>query len=176
MVVSPSLLPTDQWYGRCLSGPVLAIHIGRPEITRALPMSNQKQSESCLKGANRGRRGPRKGPKRGPRRARGGPDGLQDDPRASVPALDRSPARFPSKTGPVLGCSGVRFGAQVGSQIVQNWPRSASKKGVKICMPKNTPGEPESELQEVSGRPPARLKSSNPYVFYDVFEVSSLCA
>ena len=169
MVVSPSSLPTDQWYGRCLSGPLLAIHIRRPEITRALPMSSQKQSECCLKGPNRGRRGPRKGPKRGPRRARGGPDGLQDDPRASVPALDRSPVRFPSKTGPIRGCFGVRFGPQVGPQIVQNWPRSASKKGVEICMPKKTPGEPESQLTEASARPPARLKSFKSYVFYDVF-------
>ena len=130
-------------------------HSRRSEIARTLPKTSQRRPENGPKGALKGRRGPREGLQRGPRRARGGPGGHLDGPSASIPALGHSPSYLPVKTWPVLGCFGVRFGAQVGLKIVQNWPQSASKKGVEICMLKNTPGQPESQLQEASGRPPA---------------------
>ena len=151
-------------------------HSRRSEIARTLPKTSQRRLENGPKGAKKGRRGPPERPKTGPRRARGGPGGLQDDPSASIPTLGGSPGRLPELTGPVRGCFGVRFGSQVGPRIVQNRPRSALKKGIEICVPKKTPGEPESQLTEASARPPAKLKSFKSYVFYDVFEVSSLCA
>mgnify|MGYP006888797298 CR=1 FL=1 len=121
-------------------------HSRRSEIARTLPKTSQIRPENGPKGAKKGRRGPREGPKRDPRRARGGPGGPLDGPSDSTSALGGSPVRLLVKTGPVLGCFGVRFGPQVGPQIVQNWPRSASKKGVELCMPKKTPGEPESQV------------------------------
>ena len=120
-------------------------HGRRSEIARTPPKTSQRLPENGPKGAKKGRRGPREGPKRDPRRARGGPGGPLDGPSDSTSALGGSPVRLAVKTGPVLGCFGVRFGAQVGPQIVQNWPRSASKKGVQICTRKNTGGEPESQ-------------------------------
>ena len=71
---------------------------------------------------------------------------------AAPPDFHQKPGRFWAVLGSVLGPKLAPKSFKIG-------PGARRKKGVKICTPKNPPGEPERELQEVPGRPPARLKS-----------------
>ena len=136
------------------------------------PKTARKRPKRRPQGPKRAPRRAQKGPKKGPRR----PRRASGRPKREHPRIGPQPIVSCSKTGPVLACLGVRFGAQVGPQIVQNGPRSAPRDGVEMCIFKNTPEEPESQLEEVSGRPPATPKSFKSCVVYYVFEVSSLYA
>ena len=145
---------------------------------RNSPNTAQDQPKAARTRPKRRQQGPKRAPRRAPKGRQTGPRRprrASGRPKREHPRVGRQP--WPS-SGVNRAGSGLFWGPFWGPSWADNSPKltlERVQKGVETCMPEKTPGEPESQLKEASGRPP-RPKSLNSYVLYNVFEVSSLCA